>query len=327
MTADDIEGTGTPGDPWQPDHASRDQLVRGIPRPGRRPGSAGGPGRQDPAAVPPVLHRGPAPHAGRARRLDAARQRRRAEAGCSRGRSRPGAARTRTRSAAGTGSRRACVAGSAVTSHPCWRPSAWPRSSTARGTTGSGRSERATKTVGARHLGTRRRPRTRPAAANPKRMLPRPTAALSVRAWPPSTHRGRSGRLAWSAPAATSPTSTRKRAPPRRRDSWTRSGWKWGNTSPRRPVDSRPPSPQAPLPGKRRASSRRLGPHRPCADQRLRRRFRVGPVSGETRSRCPSGRSLQRLPTWFGVWLSHGLRPRRAPPVRVWLKRGLPCSP
>ncbi len=117
MTVDDIEGTGIPGDPWQ------------LTTPA---GTSSFEAYRDPDADPPALvvqvgktqlryhlsciedlHRMLVEHGdwmplGNADEQKPAR----------RARSRPGGGRTRTRSVAGTGSRRACVAGSAATSHP-----------------------------------------------------------------------------------------------------------------------------------------------------------------------------------------------------------------
>ena len=55
-----------------------------------------------------------------------------------------GPIRRRTRSAAGTACERAIAVDSACTCRPCWKHSAWPRSSTTRATTGCALAERAT---------------------------------------------------------------------------------------------------------------------------------------------------------------------------------------
>ncbi len=61
------------------------------------------------------------------------------------------------------------------------------------------------------------------------------------------------------------------------------------------------------------------------AHSRLLRRLHAGSVSGQTRSRCPAGRSHRGCPPAVWVWLSSGLRTagRRD---EAWLKRGLPSS-
>ncbi len=48
-------------------------------------------------------------------------------------------------------------------------------------------------------------------------------------------------------------------------------------------------------------------------------------MSGQTRSRCPAGRSLLGCPPGFWVWLTFGLQSvgRRG---EAWLERGLPSS-
>ncbi len=54
-------------------------------------------------------------------------------------------------------------------------------------------------------------------------------------------------------------------------------------------------------------------------------RLAAGPVSGQTRSRCPAGRSLLGCPLACGC----GSLPVCSPPGtadEAWLKRGLPCS-
>ena len=58
-----------------------------------------------------------------------------------------------------------------------------------------------------------------------------------------------------------------------------------------------------------RSDTGRFSVRRPTSSPRLRRDFPAGSVSGQTRSRCPLGRSPFRLPTVL-VWLSTGLRSR-----------------
>ena len=60
MTIDDVEGTGTPSDPWQLTTPPGTSSFEAYRDPGRRPAGPRGPGREDPAALPPVVHRGPA---------------------------------------------------------------------------------------------------------------------------------------------------------------------------------------------------------------------------------------------------------------------------
>ena len=137
MTADDVQGTGTPNDPWQ------------LTTP---PGSSAFEAYRDPEADPPalVVQVGKTQlryhlaciedlHAMLTERGDwmplgsADEQKDAAEEPSRRGDDRP-----TTRSAVGTASRRGCAGGSATTCRRCSRRSASPRSSTTPATTACG---------------------------------------------------------------------------------------------------------------------------------------------------------------------------------------------
>ena len=147
---DDVEGTGTPTDPWQ------------LTTP---PGSSAFEAYRDPDADPPALvvqvgktqfryhlsciedlHAMLTEYGDWMPLGSADEQKPRPT-----GRSRRGDVRPTTRSAAGTGSRRACAGGSATTSRPSSKRSASPRSSTTRATTECARSRRRSHGATQRH--------------------------------------------------------------------------------------------------------------------------------------------------------------------------------
>jgi hypothetical protein len=135
VAGNDVEGSGTPQDPW----------VLKTP-----PGTSEFEAYRDPDAAPPALvvqvgatqlryhlrciedlHAMLAKH-GDWMPLGNADEQKQAKPTPSR----PGAGPPTTRSAAGTASRRAYVVGSATTSRRCSKHSGWPRSSTTHATTG-----------------------------------------------------------------------------------------------------------------------------------------------------------------------------------------------